>query len=223
MRNRNQSPFNALPPVVTAMAVVIGGIEVLFWLGGAGLLPNMAESRNFAIQDWSYFDPLWDRMIEHGEFSPRIAARSLSYALIHESPLHTGLALAFFLGFGNAVGRQFDAAAMLALFFGSTLAGALAYGLTNADAPLLGGYPGVFGLIGSYVFLLMAGNEIRGRRGRMALTLVSMMLGLQMLSWFLTGRLDWVADLAGFLAGFLLSFVVRPGGWRRLAAMIRRR
>ena len=37
------------------------------------------------------------------------------------------------------------------------------------------------------------------------------------------GRPDWVADLAGFVAGFGLSFVVAPGGWRHTLTIIRRR
>jgi hypothetical protein len=34
---------------------------------------------------------------------------------------------------------------------------------------------------------------------------------------------DWVAELAGFATGFLLSFAVSPGGWSRVLAHIRAR
>lgn len=37
------------------------------------------------------------------------------------------------------------------------------------------------------------------------------------------GTWDWVADIAGFATGFLLSFVVSPGGWARVVEMIRQR
>ena len=37
------------------------------------------------------------------------------------------------------------------------------------------------------------------------------------------GGWDWVADLAGFATGFLLSFVVSPGGWARVREKIRQR
>ena len=32
---------------------------------------------------------------------------------------------------------------------------------------------------------------------------------------------DWVADLGGFVAGFVLSFVLAPGGWAAIRARIR--
>jgi membrane associated rhomboid family serine protease len=32
---------------------------------------------------------------------------------------------------------------------------------------------------------------------------------------------EWVADLAGFVAGFALAFVVSPGGWARFLARMR--
>jgi membrane associated rhomboid family serine protease len=37
------------------------------------------------------------------------------------------------------------------------------------------------------------------------------------------GSWDWVADVAGFAAGFLLSFLVSPGGFARLLDQIRQR
>ncbi|MEY4697689.1 MAG: hypothetical protein RIT14_2117, partial [Pseudomonadota bacterium] len=37
------------------------------------------------------------------------------------------------------------------------------------------------------------------------------------------GGYEWVADLAGFATGFALSFVVSPGGWRRVVAKLRQR
>ena len=40
---------------------------------------------------------------------------------------------------------------------------------------------------------------------------------------FFGGSATWVADLAGFVAGFLLSFIVSPGGWSRVMQKIRQR
>ena len=38
MQDQNQSPFNALPPVVVALVIVILGIEIVFSLGARGLI-----------------------------------------------------------------------------------------------------------------------------------------------------------------------------------------
>ncbi|HOZ34543.1 MAG TPA: rhomboid family intramembrane serine protease, partial [Tabrizicola sp.] len=37
------------------------------------------------------------------------------------------------------------------------------------------------------------------------------------------GGWDWIADVTGFAAGFLLSFVVSPGGWSRVMDKMRQR
>ena len=34
---------------------------------------------------------------------------------------------------------------------------------------------------------------------------------------------DWVADLAGFVAGFGVTVLVSPGGWSRALGQLRRR
>ena len=49
-------------------------------------------------------------------------------------------------------------------------------------------------------------------------------MGLQLLfGIFFEVGVEWVADLAGFVCGFVLSLVVVPGGWARLRTMIQRR
>jgi membrane associated rhomboid family serine protease len=57
-----------------------------------------------------------------------------------------------------------------------------------------------------------------------AFSLIGALLLIQLLFGVLFGGTwDWVADLAGFATGFLLSFVVSPGGFGRVLAMIRQR
>jgi membrane associated rhomboid family serine protease len=54
--------------------------------------------------------------------------------------------------------------------------------------------------------------------------MILFLLGAQLLFSLLFGGADyWVADLAGFVAGFALSFVVSPGGVSRLTSRLRQR
>jgi len=54
--------------------------------------------------------------------------------------------------------------------------------------------------------------------------LIGFLMGIQLVFGLLFGgNRDWVADLAGFVAGFGLSFVVSPGGWGRVVDRLRRR
>jgi membrane associated rhomboid family serine protease len=57
-----------------------------------------------------------------------------------------------------------------------------------------------------------------------AFTLIGFLMGIQLVFGLLFGGgLDWVADLAGFVAGFALSFVVAPGGVSQILARMRQR
>ena len=57
-------------------------------------------------------------------------------------------AAVFVLALGKMVGETFSQTAVVAVFFGAGIAGALAYGLLlDNPYPLLGGYPGAYGLI----------------------------------------------------------------------------
>jgi membrane associated rhomboid family serine protease len=51
-----------------------------------------------------------------------------------------------------------------------------------------------------------------------------MLLAIQLVFGLLFGgNWDWVAEVTGFATGFLLSFVVSPGGFQRAVALIRQR
>jgi membrane associated rhomboid family serine protease len=57
-----------------------------------------------------------------------------------------------------------------------------------------------------------------------AFTLIGFLMGIQLLFGALFGgNWEWVADLTGFAAGFVLSFLVSPGGPMRVLALIRQR
>ena len=57
-----------------------------------------------------------------------------------------------------------------------------------------------------------------------AFTLISVLLGIQLIFGLLFGSgPDWIAEVAGFGAGFLISFVAAPGGWARVVARLRQR
>jgi membrane associated rhomboid family serine protease len=133
-------------------------------------------------------------------------------------------AIVFILALGKMVGEIFRAWAVLAVFFGSSIFGAIMYTvLVPNPIPLVGAFPGAYGLIGAYSFLLWVTLGARGLNQAGAFTLIGFLMGLQLLFGALFGGSpDWVAELFGFVAGFALSFVVSPGGWSRLMAKMRR-
>lgn len=89
---------------------------------------------------------------------------------------------------------------------------------------LIGAYPGVYGLIGAFTFLIWTKLALVGANRLRAFTLIGMLLVIQLVFGLLFGgNWDWVAEVTGFATGFLLSFVVSPGGFQRAVALIRQR
>lgn len=222
-----ESPFNPLPPLVVALAVVVIGIEALFSLGMRGIIggPEAVGWRLAAIRDFGFVDQVFDWMLANGRFPPDQLARFLTYPLIHASFTHAVFVAIFVLAMGKMVSEVFGGLAFLTIFWASAIAGALVYGLLlDAELPLIGGYPGVYGLIGAYTFLLWVSLIATGGQQYRAFSLIGMLLGIQLIfAIFFEVGMDWVADVSGFVAGFGLSFLLVPGGWNRVLAKLRKR
>ncbi len=222
----DESPFNSVPAVVVALAMVIAAVEIVLQAGEAGLAggPQAIGWRLTALEDYGFLPAVWEFMRSTGQFPPEQLMRFLSYPFLHGSFTHAAFAVVIVLAIGKAVGEIFAAWAVLAVFFVSSIFGALVYGeLVSVNAPLIGAYPGGYGLIGAFTFLLWVQLAAVGANTMRAFTLIGFLLAFQLVFGIFFGAgYDWIADVAGFMAGFLLSFVVSPGGWARVVAKLRR-
>ncbi|MBJ6371185.1 rhomboid family intramembrane serine protease [Sedimentitalea arenosa] len=223
--DQNISAVNPLPPVVAALFLVILGIELLFQLGTRGLVggPGAVGWRLEAIQTYAFSGDILDWMRETGQWPPEHLFRFLSYPFVHTSFTHALFVGVFLLAMGKMVAEVFGSVAFLVVFVVSGIGGALAYGVLLDDpVPLIGGFPPVYGLIGAFTYMLWRSLSTVGANQARAFTLISFLMGIQLLFGLLFGgNNDWVADLAGFATGFGLSFFVSPGGWARLRSRIR--
>ncbi|MGB3553698.1 MAG: rhomboid family intramembrane serine protease [Jannaschia sp.] len=226
---RNQSPFNALPPMVVALAAVIAGIELLFQAGEAGFLGGRGAVgwRLTAIRDWAVIDPVFAWMLANREVLPGEVLRLLTYPLIHGGFTHAAFVAVFVLALGNVTAPFYHSWRMPVLFWGASVAGALAYMiLFSTDRPLFGGYPGAYGLIGAFTYLTTQGLT-RGDPQR-AFLLIGFLLAIQPVFGLASGAglswvPDWTADVAGFAGGYGLAILLLPGGWERLRDRMRNR
>ncbi|MEM9551279.1 MAG: rhomboid family intramembrane serine protease [Pseudomonadota bacterium] len=220
------SPVNPLPPVVVALFLVMMGVEAVFSLGARGIIggPGAIGWRLDAIQTYAFSGDIFDWMVSTGRWPPEHVIRFLSYVFVHANFTHAIFAGVLFLAMGKMTAEAFGAVPMLVVFFLSAIGGALAYAiLFNDPVPIVGAFPPVYGLIGAYTFMLWRSYDVIGANKARAFTLIGFLMGIQLVFGLLFGRSnDWVADLAGFATGFALSFVVSPGGWRRLRDRIRR-
>lgn len=220
------SPVNPLPPVVVALFLVMMGVEAVFSLGARGIIggPGAIGWRLDAIQTYAFSGDIFDWMVSTGRWPPEHVIRFLSYVFVHANFTHAVFAGVLFLAMGKMTAEAFGAVPMLVVFFLSAIGGVLAYAiLLNDPVPIVGAFPPVYGLIGAYTFMLWRSYDVIGANKARAFTLIGFLMGIQLVFGLLFGRSnDWVADLAGFATGFALSFVVSPGGWRRLRDRIRR-
>jgi len=222
-----QGPVNPLPATVIALAVVIAGVEMLFGLADRGLIggPGGIGLRSEAVRDYAFFGDALNWMFENGRAPPELLARFVTYPLLHLSFTHALFVCVFVLAMGKMVGEAMGNAAVLIVFFGASIGGALIYGLfLNDTFPLVGGYPGVYGLIGGYTFLMWVQARLLQQNQINAFRLIGILLAIQLAFGLLLGsRNDWLADIGGFVVGFGLCFLLVPGGWARVREGLRRR
>lgn len=225
--NREELPFNALPPAVIALVVLIAGIELLFQVGTYGLIggPEAVGWRVAAMEDYGYFNSVFEAMRANNIWPLEHVIRFLSYSMIHVSFVQMLMACVFILALGKMVGEIFGNLAFLTVFVLAAVSGALAYGLlSNSSMPLLGAYPGAYGLIGSYTFILWIGLGAMQENQLRAFSLIGFLLGIQLVWGLLFGSdPTWIAELAGFCAGFLVSPLLVPGAFPRILAKLRKR
>ncbi|WP_413870701.1 rhomboid family intramembrane serine protease [Albidovulum sp.] len=223
----DETPLNPLPPVVWLILLPIVAMEVVLSAGGLGLAGGQAGIgwRSEALQRFALSPVMLDQMWQAGQVSTDYLMRFVTYAFVHGNLTHAVFAAVFVLALGKFVGEVFRGWAVAVVFLGAVLAGGLAYSLVpGLKIALYGAYPGAYGLIGAFTYILWARlGAQHAQRGR-AFSLIGFLLGIQLLFGALFGGApDWIADLAGFAAGFLLSFAVAPGGPAHLLRVIRQR
>ncbi|WP_283176300.1 rhomboid family intramembrane serine protease [Gemmobacter sp. 24YEA27] len=223
----NASPINQLPWVVWVLALPMIAAEIVLGLAEAGVIggPGGIGWRQSALMDYAvarnvveYFwaNRVWDEL----------ALRFVAFPFVHQTTTSALFAVVLLLALGKMVGEVFRWWAVLGVFYGASWAGAFAFiALVPYDNyPLIGAYSGVYGLIGAFTFLLWVQLIGTGSNGYRAFTLIGMLLFVQLLFGVLFGGgFEWIAEVAGFAAGFALSFLVSPGGWGRVRARLRNR
>ncbi|MFZ7091573.1 rhomboid family intramembrane serine protease [Primorskyibacter sp. 2E233] len=222
----NESPVNPLPPVVVALALVLVGIEVAFNMGTRGLIggPGAVGWRTEYIQKFAFSDRVFEWMRETGQWPVEHLLRFVSYPFLHWSFTQALFAAVILLAMGKIVAEVMGSLRMLVVFFAASVGGALAYALIlNDPTPLVGAFPGDYGLIGGFTYLLWVRLGGAGAAQMRAFSLIGVLMGIQLVFGLLFGGSNlWLPDIAGFATGFVLSVILVPGGLVRLRDKMRR-
>lgn len=228
----NESPLNPLPLAVWLLALPVIASEAVFALGRIGLIGG-AEGiglRLSGMQLTAYAPEMVQRMVGLGTIDWDQLYRLLSYSFVHVSVMQALFVVVFTLALGNMVARDFRPWSVVALYLGSGIGGALVYTavismLPGRPAPLIGGYPAVYGLVGAFTFLLWVRLAVTGDNRLRAFTLIGFLLVFQLVFGLVFGGVGygWIAEVAGFVTGFGLSFLLVEGGIARALRLIRQR
>lgn len=222
------APLNPLPLIVWVLALPLIAMEVVLTLAERGLVGGAGGVgwRLQAVERFGAFPELLKHQWQTGGYPLEELHRLVSHSLVHGSFTNTLFAVVMLLALGKMVGEVFRWWGVVVVVLGSAAVGALAYGLLvpGIRSPLIGAFPAVYGLIGAFTFLIFTNLARVGANKYRAFSLIGFLLAVQFVFGVLFGGgWTWVAEVAGFAAGFLLSFVVSPGGFRRVLDQIRQR
>jgi membrane associated rhomboid family serine protease len=222
----NIPPVNPLPPVVLLLFAAIALPELMFTMGAQGWIggPEAVGWRLAAIEKYGFSGDLFDWMLTNGRWMPEHLQRLVTYSFVNGTFTSTLFAVVLMLALGKLVGESMGQVAVVVLYFGGSIFGALVYALLlNDPAWLIGGFPAVYGLIGGYSFLMWQRLADTGQQQLRAFSLIAILMGIQLLFGVFFGpNTQWVADLAGFAFGFVASVLLVPGGLARVLYHLRR-
>lgn len=226
-RDLTAPPINPLPWIVWVLALPLIAVEVVVQLGASGLVGG-SEAIGWRLTAMELFAFAPDHLrfaLANAHWPFEILYRFFSYVLVQGDITSTLFVVALLLALGKMVGEIFPWWAVALIFLASAAFGAVFYTLVMPGnrVPLVGGFPAVYGLIGAFTFIMWVRQSISGGNQLRAFTMIGLLLGVQLFFGMLYGGVQWVADLGGFVTGFLLSFLVAPGGLRWLSAKIRNR
>ncbi|MDO6588717.1 MULTISPECIES: rhomboid family intramembrane serine protease [Rhodobacterales] len=218
-----ESPINAIPPIIIALALAIIGVEAVLQLADAGIVGGQRGVgwRLDAIQTYGFSSAVLDRVMINNDYSASLLARFVTYPFINTGLTQVAFCAALTLALGKFTAEFYGGAKILLLYGVTAIVGAVAFGLIAPNNyRLIGGFPPVYGLIGAYTYALWLNLKAMGENQLKAFRLIAVLLGLQLVFGLIfdTGY-GWVAELTAFVVGFALSLLLAPGGW---AAFLRR-
>ena len=226
------SEYNKPPvvnPIPTAILAILSGIvlvEVFLFFGFRDLVgkSGVAAERLFLIQNYGVPPDLANWMFETSNFSIDYVLRFITYPFVNLSSLSVVFAAVLLLALGKMVGEVLSALSVILIWFLSTTLAAFFYSISATNGQILvGSYPGVYGFVGAYTFISWITLRLaKNKNQSQAFSLIVALMSVQLLFSFLfgTGQL-WIADFAGFVIGFIISFFVSPGGIKGVLSILR--
>jgi membrane associated rhomboid family serine protease len=184
--------------------------ELLFSAVALGLV-DAPRARAIAFDNFGF----WAGLL--GNWQPNYSGQPwlmfLSYGFLHAGPVHFLVNMLTLLALGGPVAQAVGPRRFLALYLMFAVAGAIGFALWPAvGAPMVGASGALFGLAGLLLAWDWAWRRRRGLPLGPALRSLGMLLLLNLVLWYaMGGHLAWQTHLGGFVAGWVMGWIVPPG------------
>jgi len=222
-----ENPVNKLPYAVIVLALLILGIELVLQLAELGVVggPQGVGWRLIAMEDYAFSARVFELTVVQQQWSVDLLKRFVTYPFINAELTQVAFCAALTLALGKFVGEYFGEVKVLVIYLFASIFGALIYGVVvSHNFPLFGGFTPVFGLIGAYTYALWLRLGQAGKNQLLAFRLIGMLLLIQLIFGLIFGSSSaWIAELAGFFAGFGSAVLLAPGGWAAFLVRMRQR
>ena len=211
-------------PVLWIMVATMAGFELMFAAVDAGLLPatlgRWPVYGHLAFFNFSYIDGtlyrwtpvnLYQAMPEPA--GAAAAATLVTHAFLHGGWLHLAFNGAAFLGLGHAIVRAIGIGRFLAVFAVTAAAGSAAFGAISTEiGPMVGASGAIFGFLALVTAWQERALRLTGQDRRPIWKRIAALVAINaVMAVGLGGLLAWQAHLGGFVAGWLLAGLFRPG------------
>lgn len=222
-----ETPVNKLPPTVIMLTLLIVGIELVLQLANLGVVggPKGVGWRLMAMEEYAFSTRVFELTAVQQQWSFDLLKRYVTYPFINAELTQVAFCAALTLALGKFVGEYFGGLKVLVIYLFASIFGALIYGvIVSHNFPLFGGFTPVFGLIGAYTYALWLRLGQAGKNQLLAFRLIGVLLLIQLIFGLIFGSNSaWIAELAGFFAGFGIAILLAPGGWATFLARMRQR
>ncbi len=209
----DKEPIFNIPPLTKIMVLAMTIFHVLFLF--------LDDKVVGAIYGNMAFRPLYFVEVFR-EGNPQGMIREFlsltSHMFLHYDFLHLVMNAGMLVAFGSLVERTFGSWKFALMFVLCGWAGAFSELLvTNiaTDPYMYGASAGVFGMMGAAAILMYPKMGLKGVAGFVGVLMgVNLIIGLTPLGNLLVGpsaNIAWAAHCGGFVAGFLLCFLLRSG------------
>ena len=227
MTDYNRPPvINPIPAAILAIfsGIILFEAFILFGVGDPLGKSGAAATRMLLIQKYGVSPDVGNWMLETDNLANNYVLRFIVYPFVNLSSLSVIFAGVLLLALGKMVGEVFSALSVILIWFLSTTLAAFFYSISATNGQILvGSYPGIYGFVGAYTFVSWITLRLaKNKNESQAFALIVALMSIQLLFSFLfgTGQL-WIADFAGFVIGFIVSFFRSPGGIKEILSILR--